>query len=138
MPLSNLDKIKNTSTTNSTNTPNQPSDEKKKVAFLDWSKNNSEILMMILGVLTLVAFILVSIDQGRKTREAIKRADTANFYTKQSIDLAKQDGISSDILNRKAIDIADSSLKVSEKISNIQKDATIKELRAYHNQSKYN
>jgi hypothetical protein len=103
-----------------------------KIKFSDWI----QIILAFCTIITLIAYILVSRHQFRQTEEAIRRADTANFYTRQSIELAKQNGISSDSLNRKAIQIADSSMKISKSIAEMQKEFTKKELRAYINISK--
>ncbi len=39
---------------------------------------------------TLMAYIIVNIGQSSQTRKAINRSDTANFYTKQSLDFSRE------------------------------------------------
>ena len=90
-----------------------------------------QVILAVLTLFTLAAFIVFSSIQSSKTKEALKRADTANFYTRQSIELTRQISETSDSLNRKAIEIADSSMKVSSKIAEMQEEFSKMELRAY-------
>jgi hypothetical protein len=91
-------------------------------------------ISLALGTIgTLIAYILVSQQQSSLSRIALIKADIANYYTKKALDMTRENGNSSDVLNRRAVTIADSSMKVSKSIAEMQKYFTKKELRAYIN-----
>lgn len=80
---------------------------------------------------TLIVYIAVSSVQTCQTRRIINIYDTANFYTIQSIELTRKNNEISDSLNKKAIEIADSSMRISKRIIELQDEYSKKELRAY-------
>lgn len=105
-----------------------------KPTFREWCNRInpvSQFILMILGIFTLIAYISVSWDQSNKINENIILSDSARHQNREAIELAKQSGRSSDSINRKSILIADSSMKVSKKIAEMQEKFSKAELRAY-------
>lgn len=81
-------KSKNNS--NRTNTTKEPPNKEKEKAFLNWCKKNKSIIETAIAAITIIAYMIVSCDQSKKTKDAINMADTANFYTRQSLDFTRE------------------------------------------------
>ncbi len=129
--------------TNSTNNPTS-NETKKKWKDLDIGVR-TQIILTIVTIFILIVYIIAYWNQYSQTKESLRKTDIANSYTRQSLDLAdsarkqnremieiiKRNSESSDKLNKKTIDIADSYMKISAQISKIQKEFYCKELQAY-------
>jgi hypothetical protein len=110
-------------TNKESDTSNHKNDEIQK-SWFERNKSKWEFFIMTAAILTFIVYIYVSFTQINQTNEAIKSAsDAAN----------KTDSLNriSDSLSVKAINIADSSMKTSAKIAEMQEYFTKKELRAY-------
>jgi len=94
-------------------------------------KDKSQKVANFLTLLTLIAFIVSISIQYRQTRNMVEISDTANFISRQLFDSTMVSNMVSDSLNRKAIEIADSSIKISKKIAALQEIFTKIELRPY-------
>ncbi|MBM3405459.1 MAG: hypothetical protein FJY10_11305 [Bacteroidetes bacterium] len=107
--------------------------EKKKYQKLKvWCKHNLiQTIVAFVTILTLLAYILVSIHQNRLTREALVRADSANYYTRQSLELTKDaDSLAKQALKRSTV--SDSMNQVFYERDTLSRDRNTKrEMRAY-------
>jgi hypothetical protein len=52
-------------------------------------QNVTQIVLAVLTFLTLLSYIIFSAIQNQKTRKAIERADTANYYAQKAMDYSK-------------------------------------------------
>lgn len=75
----------NTSTIQRTADPNKPPKEKKEEAKISWLKSNPEFAQFIVMFVTLVIYIWVSIDQGKKTRLAVEETKKAVNISEQTL-----------------------------------------------------
>jgi hypothetical protein len=74
--------------------PKSNSDKKELPEKFSWRKtpigDRVQIILVIINIGMLIAFICVGADQHTDSIEALKRADTSNTYTRESLQLSKQ------------------------------------------------
>jgi hypothetical protein len=109
-----------------------PTNENKNSKFKTWFKHNgTQSIIGFITLVTLLAYIWVSQQQINQTQQSLVWADSAIRQNRENINRNILESKNSDVLNRKSIEIADSSMRVSAKIAEIQEKFTKKELRAY-------
>ncbi len=87
--------------------------------------NKTQIILVIFNIIMVGAFIYFGFEQIEKTNEALKRADTSNSITRESLQFTKRTTLSSDSSTKQALRISDSTLAVYEQIMKINKIAMI-------------
>jgi len=104
-----------------------PTNRRKCMRVSDWIQT----ALTFVTICILIVYIVGFWNQSCQNKKLIDAANSANSLTKIAIDQNITNSKNSDSLNRKAIEIADSSMEISKKIADIQEKYTKIELRAY-------